>query len=125
MSTTISADHRVLIDGVRDYARGELLELDRKWDQEESSCCERLDQLYEMGLMGLRVPEDHGGVECPMVPYAHIIRELAYASPAVSVTVSVHTMVCEAIKMFAADAVRDELQRQLATPDNLSAFAVS
>ncbi len=121
----ISEDHRLLIDGVRDYARGELLALDAKWDKEESSCCERLNQLYEMGLMGLRVPEDHGGLECPMLPYAHILRELAYASAAVAVTVSVHTMVCEVIKMFAGDAIRDEMQRRLATPDNLSAFAIS
>ena len=125
MTVTVSEDHRLLIQAVRDYARGELLALDVKWDRDESSCCERLDQLYEMGLMGLRVPEDHGGLECPMVPYAHIIRELAYASPSVAVTVSVHNMVCEAIKMFAGEAVRGDVQRMLATPDNLSAFAIS
>lgn len=125
MLTTISDDHRLLIEGVRDYARGELLALDAKWDKEESSCCERLGQLYEMGLMGLRVPEDHGGLGCPMLPYAHIIRELSYASPSVAVTVSVHNMVCEAIKMFAADALRDEMQRCLVTPGNLAAFAIS
>lgn len=125
MSSAVSDDHRLLIDGVRDYARGELLALDGKWDKEESSCCEKLDQLYEMGLMGLRVPEDHGGIECPMLPYAHIIRELAYASPSVAVTVGVHSLVCEAIKMFACDAVRDEMQRRLVTPGNLSAFAIS
>lgn len=125
MSTAISDDHRLLIEGVRDYARGELLALDSKWDKEEASCCEKLDQLYEMGLMGLRVPEDHGGIECPMLPYAHIIRELAYASPSVAVTVGVHSLVCEAIKMFACDQVRNEMQRRLVTPGNLSAFAIS
>jgi len=123
--STISEDHALLIDGVRSYARGELLESDAVWDHNETSCCERLNEFYEMGLMALRVPEQIGGLGCPMLPYAHIIRELAYASPAVSVTISVHTMVCEAIRMFAADAVRDELLSQLATPDNLSAFAIS
>ena len=77
----MSDDHRVLVQGVHDYACGELLELDHEWDKHERSCCERLSQLYEMGLMALRVPESNGGLECPMVPYAHIIRELAYASP--------------------------------------------
>lgn len=125
MSATVSEDHRLLIQAVRDYARGELLALDSKWDRDESSCCERLDQLYEMGLMGLRVPEDHGGLACPMLPYGDIIRELAYASPSVAVTVSVHNMVCEAIKMFAGEAVRGDVQQMLATPDNLSAFAIS
>lgn len=60
-----------------------------------------------------------------MLPYAHLIRELAYASPSVAVTVSVHSMVCEAIKMFAHAERRDALLTQLATPDNLAAFAIS
>jgi alkylation response protein AidB-like acyl-CoA dehydrogenase len=60
-----------------------------------------------------------------MLPYAHIIRELAYASPSVAVTVSVHNMVCEAIRMFAGDAVRGQILHQLATPDNMAAFAIS
>ena len=125
MIPTISDDHRILIDHVRDYARGELLALDGQWDKDESSCCERLDQLYEMGLLALRVPEEDGGLDCPMLLYAHIIRELAYASPSVAVTVSVHNMVCEAIKMFAGAAIRDEMLRRLATRGNLSAFAIS
>ena len=125
MNTTISEDHRILIEGVRDYARGELLALDGRWDKDESSCCERLDQFYQMGLMGLRVPEDLGGVACPMLPYAHIIRELAYASPSVAVTVAVHNMVCEAVKMFAGPAARADLLHRLATPGNMSAFAIS
>ena len=125
MTTTISDDHRMLIEGVRDYAHGELLERDRQWDRTETSCCELLDQFAEMGLLGLRVPEEDGGVACPMVPYAHIIRELAYASPSVAVTISVHSMVCEIIRMYAAERVRDQLLSQLATTGNLSAFAIS
>ena len=125
MNTTISEDHSLLIEGVQQYARGELLALDSKWDKEESSCCERLEQLYEMGLLALRIPEAQGGLACPMLPYAHIIRELAYASPAVAVTISVHSMVAEAIRMFARDAIRERTLENLATPGNLSAFAIS
>ena len=125
MTAIISEDHRVLIEGVRDYARGALLARDREWDRTETSCCELLDEYAEMGLMGLRVPESDGGIACPMVPYAHIIRELSYASPSVAVTIAVHTMVCEIIKMYAAEGVRDKLLSQLATTGNLSAFAIS
>jgi len=121
----LSDDDRVLVEAVREYARGELLELDAAWDRSETSCCERLEQLYDMGLMGLRVPEALGGLERPMPTYAHIIRELAYASPSVAVTISVHSMVCEALKMFAAPAVRDRMLRVLVMPGNLAAFAIS
>jgi alkylation response protein AidB-like acyl-CoA dehydrogenase len=125
MNTVISDDHRVLIEGVREYARGELLARDRQWDRTETSCCEILSELAEMGLLGLRVPEQYGGLECPMLPYAHIVRELSYASPAVAVTISVHSMVCEAIRMYAREDVRGEMLTHLGAPGNLSAFAIS
>jgi alkylation response protein AidB-like acyl-CoA dehydrogenase len=125
MSTLQTSEHESLVAAVREYARAELTPRDIEWDRTEASCCTALDRLFEMGLMGLRVPEAQGGIECPMRAYAHIIRELAYAAPSVAVTISVHSMVCEALRLFAAPAVRDELLRQLATGGQLSAFALS
>ncbi len=118
-------DQQMLVSAIREYARAELIEADREWDRTETSCCTRLGHFYEMGLMGLRVPEKLGGLDCPTVPYSAIIRELAYASPSVAVTIAVHSMVSEAITRFATPAARDKVLRQLTQPDNLSAFAIS
>lgn len=125
MGIMLSEDHRLLVDVVRDFARAELTPRDIEWDRSETSCCSQLDQLYEMGLMGLRVPEEHGGLDCPNLPYAHIIRELAYASPSVAVTIAVHSMVCEVVNEFACAEVKREILPRLAQPGNLSAFAIS
>jgi hypothetical protein len=125
MSTLISADHELLISTVRDFARRELVEIDRRCDRAEASCCTQLDALYELGLLGLRVNEAHGGIECPGVPYAHIIREVAYASPAFAVTIGVHNMVCEAIARYGRPETVDEMLPRLVSKDNLSAFAIS
>ncbi len=119
------ADHALLVDAVREFARAELVERDREWDRTEQSCCPHLGPLYDMGLMSLRIGEDEGGLNCPMLPYGHIIRELAWASPSVAVTVSVHNMVAEIIRLFAADGVRGDLLARLAMPGNLAAFAIS
>jgi alkylation response protein AidB-like acyl-CoA dehydrogenase len=124
-SVGMSQDHADLIAAVREYARRELVERDRQWDREESSCCTQLEQYCELGLMGLRVPEELGGVDCPMVPYAGIICELAWASPSVAVTISVHSMVCEILRTYARPDVRDETLSRMITPGNLSAFAIS
>jgi alkylation response protein AidB-like acyl-CoA dehydrogenase len=125
MGSTLSEDYRLLVDAVRDFARAELISRDVGWDRTETSCCTELDQLYEMGLMSLRVPEEHGGLDCPATCYAHIIRELAYASPSVAVTIAVHSMVCEVVNEFAREDVKGELLPRLAEPGNLSAFAIS
>jgi len=125
MTSTVSEDHRLLVDAVRNFARPELTPRDIEWDRNESSCCAELDPLYEMGLMSLRVPEEHGGIDCSTPCYAHIIRELAYASPSVAVTIAVHSMVCEVIQKFAGEDVRADMLPRLAEPGNLSAFAIS
>lgn len=74
MSAALLEDQQLLVDTVRQFARSELPERDREWDRSETSCCTHLQPIYEMGLMGLRVPEEHGGMGCAMLPYAHIIR---------------------------------------------------
>lgn len=125
MTMLLSEDHLLLVQTTRDFARRALPERDVHWDRTESSCCTELDSLYDMGLMALRIPEEHGGLECPMTAYGHIIRELAYASPAVAVTVSVHNMVAEILRKFATPEVRASFLPQLAQPGNLAAFAIS
>jgi alkylation response protein AidB-like acyl-CoA dehydrogenase len=125
MGIVLSDDHRMLVEVVRDFARAELMPRDIEWDHTETSCCTQLEQLAEMGLLGLRVPEEFGGLDIPTVCYAHIIRELAYASPSVSVTIAVHSMVCEVVNQFARADVKGEFLTQLAQVGNLSAFAIS
>ena len=125
MGITLSEDHQMMVDAVRNFARAELTSRDVEWDHTETSCCTELDQLYDMGLMGLRVPEEFGGLNVPTVCYAHIIRELAYASPSVAVTIAVHSMVCEIVNQFATVEAKREILPRLAEPGNLSAFAIS
>lgn len=125
MSIKLAADHQLLIDATREFARGELLERDRAWDRHETSCCTELARLYEMGLMGLRVPESAGGMDCPVLVYARLIQELAYASPSVAVTIAVHNMVAEILTKFGSSEVMSDTLPRLAQTGNLSAFAIS
>lgn len=125
MIQRLDDEQRILVEAVRDFARAELTARDQHWDRHETTCCEELDTLYDMGLLGLRVPEESGGLGVGMVPYAAIIRELSYASPSVGVTVSVHSMVAEIIRQYGNDQLRGEMLARLATHGNLAAFAIS
>ncbi len=118
-------DQQLLISAVRDFARAELIDRDRVWDETETSCCTEFETVHGLGLLSLRVPEQDGGLDCPFVPYAAIIRELSYASPSVAVTVAVHTMVCEIVRRFAAPPVQRRMLPILAQLGNLAAFAIS
>ena len=121
----LSQDQIALLEAVRDYARRELLPLDRECDRTEESVCRFLPQLGEMGLLNLVIPESLGGLHTDYRTYASIIHDVAYASPSVAVTLSVHNMVGKIICEKGGEAMRTELAANWASPEHLGAFALS
>ena len=89
----VGSEERALVEAARQFAREQLLELDRRCDRDEGSICSALPQLAEMGFLALRLPEQYHGLGCTRMVYAAILHELAYASPSAAVTLSVHNMV--------------------------------
>ena len=122
---SLSLDQTALIEAAREFARVELLPLDRRCDQDESSIAPILPQLGDMGLMTMLVPEDLGGLGCAYSTYAAILHEIAVFSPAACVTIAVHSMVGAIIDRFFADPLRTELLSAWGRPESLAAFALS
>ncbi|UCF32782.1 MAG: acyl-CoA dehydrogenase family protein [Phycisphaerales bacterium] len=121
----LTEDQVALIDTVRDFARAELLPLDRKCDKDESSMVEALPQVSRMGLMNLTIPEELGGLGCEYRTYVAILHELAYASPSMAVTISVHSMVGAILAKLAEEPFRSEWLSAWGTPESFAAFALS
>lgn len=121
----LDSDESMLIDAAREYARSELLPLDRSWDRDESSVVEVLPQLGEMGLLSLVLPEELGGVGCSYRAYAAILHEIARYSPSVCVTLSVHNMVGSILSAYLAEPERTSWLTQWSKPEGFSAFALT
>ena len=121
----LDQDQRFLVEAARDYARAELIEKDRLWDETEQSLAGELPTLAEMGFMNLRIAEEYGGLGCPMVVYAHILHELAYASPSVEVSLSVHNMVGEVLQRYGSKELREEVLPTWGTAGAFGTFAIS
>lgn len=118
-------DQRMLVEAARAYARGGLIEKDRLWDATETPLTEELPVLAQMGFMNLRLSEEYGGLACPTVVYAHILHELAFASPSVAVTLSVHNMVGEVLQQYGSERLRREILPTWGRSDSLGTFAIS
>ena len=125
MSTTLTEDQEMMVEAAREYARGELLELDRSWDEDETSMATVLPQLAEMGFMNLVASEELGGLACSYRLYADILHEIAYASPSVAVGLSVHNMVGSILEQHAAEPKRTEWLSQWGKAESFGAFSVS
>lgn len=121
----LDEDQLTLIDTVREFAREELLPLDRQWDEDESSIAPTLSRLSEMGLMNLMIPESLGGVGCTYSIYAAILHELSVYSPSTCVTVAVHNMVGTILENTAKEPHRSEWLSKFGRVDHFAAFALS
>ena len=62
-----------------------------EWDREHVFPRELFGELGELGLMGVCVPEEHGGSGADFLSYVLVLEELSRADAGVGVTVAVHT----------------------------------
>ena len=64
------------------------------WDREHTFPRALFGELGELGLMGVCVPEEHGGAGADFLSYVLVLEELSRADAGVGVTVAVHTSAC-------------------------------
>jgi len=75
--------------------------------------------------MGMLVPEEYGGAGADYLSYALAVEELARVDAGTAVTVSVHSMICSAIRRLGTTAQQERWLPQLATGDVLAGFALT
>ena len=121
----LGEEQDLLVGGAREYARRELLERDRHWDETRETFGAVLPSLADMGFLNICIPTEFGGLGCNYETYLRILHEIAYASPSVAVTLSVHNMVGNVLTHWAGVPRRAEWLNRWGTAESLAAFAIS
>jgi alkylation response protein AidB-like acyl-CoA dehydrogenase len=118
-------DQRAVGDLAREIAAREIAPHITAWDREHTFPRALFTKLTDAGLMGLQVPEAYGGSAADYVSYALTIEEIARVDAGTATTLSVHSMICNAIAKLGTDAQRDRWLAELATEDALAGFALT
>jgi alkylation response protein AidB-like acyl-CoA dehydrogenase len=122
----LTAEQRQIQALARDFAREEVEPYAAEWDRDHGFPRELLTRLGGLGLLGICVPEDHGGGGADFLSYVLAIEELSRADAGLGVTVAVHTSACTLpILAFGTPAQRDELVPPLARGETIGAFALT
>ena len=87
----LSDDQREIRALARRFADEEVAPHAAEWDREHRFPREVLGHLGELGLMGVCVPEEHGGAGADFLSYCLVLEELSRADAGLGVTVAVHT----------------------------------
>jgi butyryl-CoA dehydrogenase len=85
-----------------------------------------VEELAALGLMGVTIPAEWGGLGLDYVSYAVAIEAVAAASAVLAVIAAVNnSLVAEPIAQFGSDAQKETWLRRLASGKSIGAFALS
>ena len=94
-------------------------------DQEEYIPEWALDRLFELGVMGMTVPEAYGGLGLGVTSYNRVLERLGRYCSSTAVVVSAHQSIgCKAIMLFGTEAQKQAYLPKVAR-EYLSAFCLS
>jgi alkylation response protein AidB-like acyl-CoA dehydrogenase len=121
----LSEEEEMFREAVRDFSESEIAPRASEMDRNEAFDADLIPQLFELGLMGIEVPEEMGGAGSTFFTSILVVEELSRVDPAVGVLVDVQNTLCiNAFVRWGSDAQREKFLPRLAS-DTVGAYALS
>lgn len=123
--SVLTEEETMFRDAVREFAESEVRPHVSAMDEAAQFKLDIIPKLFELGLMGIEIPESLGGSGGTIFLAALAIEELARVDASAAIYVDVHnTLVNNALLRWATDEQKQRLFPRLTT-DLLGAFALS
>ena len=123
--TTLTEQERMFQEAVRDFATSEIAPRCAAMDAAQKMDPGIVTQLFELGVMGVEIPESHGGTGADFFTCVLVVEELSKVDPSVGVLVDVqNTLVNNAILRWATEEQKARYLPRMAK-DLLGAYALS
>jgi alkylation response protein AidB-like acyl-CoA dehydrogenase len=122
----LTEDQLSIRDMVRDLARNEIAPHAARWDREQRFPRELFATLGELGLLGVLIPEEHGGAGLGYVEYVLILEEIGAADGGVGLGVAAHNSLCtNHLYLFGSDELRARYLPKLASGEWIGAWGLT
>lgn len=119
-------EHNMLVDMVREFATNEVAPVARELDEKSEFPQALVNQMAELGLMGIPIPEEYGGAGMDTVAYAAAVMELARVDASVAITMAAHTSLgTMPIFTSGTEEQKKEYLPKLASGEILGAFGLT
>jgi alkylation response protein AidB-like acyl-CoA dehydrogenase len=123
--TVLAEDETIFRDSVRAFAEAQVGPLVREMDEHAKIPRSLIDQLFALGVMGIEVPESHGGAGGRFFHSVLAVEELSRVDPSVGVLVDVqNTLVINALLRWGTDETKRRWLPKLAS-SAVGAYALS
>jgi alkylation response protein AidB-like acyl-CoA dehydrogenase len=123
--TVLTEDEAIFRDSVREFAEDQVRPLTREMDEHAKMSPNLVKKLFELGVMGIEIPESYGGAGGTFFHSVLAVEEFSRVDPSVAVLVDVqNTLVINALMRWGSDAVKQKYLPKLAST-TVGAYALS
>ena len=126
MDFTLPDEHRMIQEVVRDFCETELEPIAQDIEDEHRFPEEIFEELADLDLMGVPVPEEYGGAGGDYLMYAVVAEELGRVSGSVGLSYVAHTSLgLMPIVKFGTEEQKEKWARPLAKGDGIGSWALT
>jgi alkylation response protein AidB-like acyl-CoA dehydrogenase len=118
-------EQRAIVEMVRQFVDEQVIPIAEEHDDEDKFPTGVVEQMKELGLFGVTIPEEHGGMGLDLTTYAMIVEELSRGWISISGIVNTHFIGSYLLMKFGTDEQRGRLLPRMATGELRAAFSLS
>ncbi|MCK5891445.1 MAG: acyl-CoA dehydrogenase family protein [Aeromicrobium sp.] len=115
MDFNLSEDHREFRKLLRTFVDKEIVPVAREWEQSGRYPTEIVKGMADMGLFGMTIPEEFGGIDLDPVSFALVFEEISRGWMGIAGILGSHSLSCRMLAMHGTDAQKQEYLPRLAT----------
>jgi alkylation response protein AidB-like acyl-CoA dehydrogenase len=114
-----------IIATVRDFVDKEIIPNAQELEHSDTYPTDIVDGMKEMGLFGLTIPEEFGGLGESLLTYALVVEQIARGWMSVSGVINTHFIVAHMISRHGTQAQKEHLLPRMATGEVRGSFSMS
>src|ERR671923_219949 len=118
-------EQKAITEMVRQFVDNEVLPIAEEYDHDDKFPDAVVEQMKELGLFGVTIPEEYGGMGLDLTTYAMIVEELSRGWISISGVVNTHFIGSYLLMKFGTEEQRRRLLPRMATGEIRAAFSLS
>src|SRR5512144_3155368 len=118
-------EQREIVEMVRRFVDEQIIPNAEHYDGADEFPEPIVEQMKELGLFGVTIPEAYGGMELDLTTYAMIVEELSRGWISISGVINTHFIGSYLLMKFGTDEQKDHFLPKMATDEIRAAFSLS
>jgi alkylation response protein AidB-like acyl-CoA dehydrogenase len=118
-------EQRAICDMVRQFADEQIIPNAEHFDHEDSFPEEIVEQMKQLGLFGVTIPEEYGGMGLDLTTYVMIVEELSRGWISISGVINTHFIGSYLLMKYGTEEQRQKYLPKMATGELRAAFSLS